>query len=366
MKSCVSSWHVKWLQADMTDIDIRIVGHAGRITLNRPKALNALTYSMISQIEDALDAWASDPAVALIVLDAAGEKAFCAGGDIADLYRTGMDGDFEFGQKFWADEYRLNAKIFAYAKPIVSFLQGFTMGGGVGVGCHGSHRIVGDTSRIAMPEVGIGLVPDVGGSLMLALAPGRVGEYLGTTAYRMDAGDAIFAGFADTYIPESDWPDLIATLETTGDTTQIEAMAQPAPLAKLKASEADINRFFAGETLGDIYTLLDQSEDEFANETLKTLKRNSPLAMASAVEILHRLRGVAMSIEKTLDLEFRFTSRAMEFGDFLEGIRAAIIDKDRAPRWKHDINAVPTTDVAKMLMPQRQIKLDLTKREAAQ
>ncbi len=205
----------------MADIDIRIEGCAGRITLNRPKALNALTYDMAMAIHAALRDWAGDDAVRLIVIDAAGDKAFCAGGDIADLYRTGTEGDFAYGRKFWADEYRMNAALFEFPKPVVSLMQGFTMGGGVGVGCHGSHRIVGDSSQIAMPECGIGLVPDVGGSMILARAPGRLGEYLGTTAARLGAADAILAGFADTYIPEGDWPALIAELCRTGDVAAV-------------------------------------------------------------------------------------------------------------------------------------------------
>jgi len=157
----------------MSDILIRQDGHAGRITLNRPEALNAMTYDMAHAIEHALDAWRDDPSVALVIIDALGDKAFCAGGDIQDLYAQGQRGNFAYGEQFWADEYRLNAKIFEYPKPYIAFMQGFTMGGGVGISCHGSHRIVGESSQIAMPECGIGLVPDVGGSLMLALAPGR-------------------------------------------------------------------------------------------------------------------------------------------------------------------------------------------------
>lgn len=146
----------------MSDIDIRITGRAGRITLTRPKALNAMTYDMCLAIEAALDDWATQDAVALVIIDAEGDRAFCSGGDIAELYETGTKGDYAYYRRFWADEYRLNNKMFSYAKPIVSLLQGFTMGGGVGIGCHGSHRIVGDSSQVAMPECGIGLVPDVG------------------------------------------------------------------------------------------------------------------------------------------------------------------------------------------------------------
>ncbi|SPH20926.1 putative 3-hydroxyisobutyrate dehydrogenase [Ascidiaceihabitans donghaensis] len=334
----------------MTDISIRITGRAGRITLQRPDALNAMTYDMCLAIETALDAWRDDPAVALVVIDAMGERAFCSGGDIADLYATGRAGDFAYGQKFWADEYRLNNKIFEYSKPVVSFLQGFTMGGGVGIGCHGSHRIVGDTSQIAMPEVGIGLVPDVGGSLMLALAPGRLGEYLGCTAARMNAGDAIFAGFADIYLPEAAWDSTIKTLELTGDVDHIKAQDVPAS-GPIENNQDAINRHFHGASLGDIWITLESDTSDFAQATLKQMKRNSPLSMACAIEILSRLRGPSLTMGKALDLEYRFTARAMEHGDFLEGIRAAIIDKDRQPKWQFADGVVPPMAVSKMLQP---------------
>ena len=166
----------------MDDIWIRKEGRAGRITLSRSKALNALTYAMCRQIDAALIGWAGDPDVALVLIDAEGDRAFCAGGDIAEMYATGTAGDFDYGRRFWADEYRMNARLAEFPKPVASFLQGFTMGGGVGVGCHGSHRIVGESAQVAMPECGIGLVPDVGGSFILATAPGRLGDRLTATA----------------------------------------------------------------------------------------------------------------------------------------------------------------------------------------
>jgi 3-hydroxyisobutyrate dehydrogenase len=335
----------------MSDIDIRIEGRAGRITLNRPKALNAMTYDMCLAIEAAFDAWREDDDVHLILLDAIGDRAFCSGGDIADLYEQGTKGNFAYGQKFWADEYRLNHKIFTYPKPVVSFLQGFTMGGGVGVGCHGSHRIVGESSQIAMPECGIGLVPDVGGSLMLALAPGRLGEYLGITAARMGAADAIFAGFADHYVPELMWADVAEKLVQTGDPDVIQQVAQAASSGTLESRLEEINTLFAGETLSDILTDLSHASSDFANEALKMIARTSPLSAACTIEMMHRLRGPGLSMEKALDLEYRFTYRASEHGDFLEGIRAAIIDKDRAPKWQYADVDVPLAAVAKMLQP---------------
>jgi 3-hydroxyisobutyrate dehydrogenase len=335
----------------MADIHIRKTGHAGRITLQRPKALNALTYQMCLDIDAALKAWAKDDEVLLIVIDAEGDKAFCAGGDIAEMYETGTRGDYAYGRKFWFDEYRMNNRLHEYPKPVVSFLQGFTMGGGVGVGCHGSHRIVGETSQIAMPECGIGLVPDVGGTYILANAPGRLGEYLGTTASRMNAGDAILVGFADGFIPQAEWPALIEALETTGDVTVLEQAYQDAPKASLPAIQSAIDTHFGGESLGDILNSLEHDGGDFAHDALKKLSRNAPLSMACTVEMIHRLRGPSLTLRKALDMEYRFTYRAMEHGDFIEGIRAQIIDKDRNPSWQHELHKVPAVAVSKMLIP---------------
>jgi len=335
----------------MTDIDIRKEGRTGRITLTRPKALNALSYEMCLAIEDALDAWAGDDDVRLVVIDAEGDKAFCAGGDITSLYKAGKAGDFEFGRRFWRDEYRLNAKIAAYPKPYVAFLQGFTMGGGVGIGCHGSTRVVCGSSIIAMPECGIGLVPDVGGSLLLARAPGRVGEYLGTTATRMGPDDAIFAGFADVYVPQSNWAGLIETLCETGDPAAVAEQAETAPEGTLRHLLTRIDAHFGGESLLDILNSLKVEDSDFADETLDAMKRNSPLSMACTVEMIHRNRGPGADIRRALELEYRFTHRAMEKGDLLEGIRAAVIDKDRAPQWQHDLDDPPLLAATQMLIP---------------
>lgn len=333
----------------MSDINIRITGRAGRITLTRPKALNAMTYDMCLAIEAALDSWARDDAVALVVIDAEGERAFCSGGDIAELYETGTKGDYGYGRQFWADEYRLNNKIFQYPKPVVSFMQGFTMGGGVGIGCHGSHRIVGESSQIAMPECGIGLVPDVGGTFILAKAPGRLGAYLGTTATRLGPDDAIFAGFADVFMPESTWPEIIAKLENSGDASEIKGETPPA--GDLRNQMPEIDRHFAGDSLAAVTSSLQNADTDFAKDTLKKLSRVSPLSAACTIEIIHRLRDSGPTMASALDLEYRFTYRAMEHGDFLEGIRAAIIDKDRNPQWQHADGTVPPAAISDMLHP---------------
>ncbi len=335
----------------MADILIGKEGRAGRITLNRPQALNALTYEMCLKIDRALIDWAGDPEVALVLIEAAGERAFCAGGDIAEMYATGTRGDFGYGRRFWADEYRMNARIAEYPKPVVSFLQGFTMGGGVGVGCHGSHRIVGESSQVAMPECGIGLVPDVGGSFLLATAPGRFGEYLGTTGARMGPEDAILAGFADRFVPEAEWPALKARLIGTGDPDAVPDAAREAPPGRLAALRPEIDALFAGATLGDIARALADADTAFAAEALAALSRASPLSAACTVEMIRRLRGRA-TMRAALAMEYRFTFRSMGRADFIEGIRAAIIDKDRNPRWRHaGPGAVPAEDVEQMLAP---------------
>ncbi|MFO1139912.1 MAG: enoyl-CoA hydratase/isomerase family protein [Paracoccus sp. (in: a-proteobacteria)] len=311
----------------MADIFTRKDRRAGRITFTRPQALNALDHDMALAIYRALAAWRDDPEVALVVIDAEGERAFCAGGDIAALYHAARAGDHLVGRVFFRDEYRMNARIAEYPKPIVALMQGFVMGGGVGVGGNASHRIVGATTQVAMPETGIGMIPDVGGSWLLAHAPGRAGEYLGLTGARMGPGDAIWAGFADTYIPEAEWPALIDRLAGTGDVAAIQGQPRPAaPLAGMDLSA------FAGATVADIMAALEAMGDE---ASLKPLRRASPLSMAATLELVRAARKDA-SIRDSLAREMRFTARTTESGDFLEGVRAQIIDKDRNPQWHAD------------------------------
>lgn len=333
------------------EIEIRIDGRAGRITLNRPGALNALSYAMCKAIDAALIAWAKDARVALVVIDAVGDRAFCAGGDIAEMHAAGMAGDLEYGRRFWADEYRMNARLFHFPKPVVSLMQGYIMGGGVGIGCHGSHRVVCETSQMALPECGIGLVPDVGSTLLLARAPGRLGEYLGTTGHRMGPGDAIHAEFADYFVPRAKWPDLIAELCESGDWEAVDRAAEAAPPSALAQDQDWIDRHFAGATIRDVINLLRGAEGERAEATRTALGRGSPLSVACTLELVHRAR-LRDTIEHALEQEYRFTHRAMDQGDFLEGVRAAIIDKDKTPHWRHAaIAEVSASEVSGMLMP---------------
>lgn len=335
----------------MNDVVTRVSGRAGHITLNRPAKLNALTREMCLVVEAALDGWRDDPAVRLVLIDAEGPRAFCAGGDMAAVARAVLAGDHRFGHDFFRDEYRLNAKIAARPKPVVSFMQGLTMGGGVGLGGHASHRIVGETTQIAMPETAIGLVPDVGGSLILARAPGAVGEYLGVTGARIGAADAIFAGFADRFVPEADWPALKGRLAETGDAGALPEHAAPA--ATLPARLPLLGRLFADPSPAG---LLDGPGREAADDPCvaalrDALARFSPLSILATLELIRRTRA-AGTIEAALRHEFRFTTRAARDGDLVEGVRARLIDRDNAPRWKHrTITDVAPQEVAAMLAP---------------
>lgn len=325
-------------------------GHAGIVTFNRPQALNALSHGMSIRLEQALDAWAADPAVAVVMIRAEGARAFCAGGDVAAIYHAGRAGDIDSGRAFWRDEYRMNAKIAEFPKPLVAFMQGFVMGGGVGVGGNANHRIVGETTQIAMPETQIGLVPDVGGSRLLSAAPGYLGEYLGLTGTRLGPGDALLTRFADHYVAESDWPALQQLLIDTGDARHLANAIAPAPEAPLAALRAEIDAAFSAPDLPAILARLEESGTPFAQATLSTLARMSPLSLALTLALIRAVRG--RDIRRALETEFRITARAVEQADFLEGVRAQLIDKDRQPRWRHATAAeVDPAEVAGFLAP---------------
>ncbi|MGH6815790.1 MAG: enoyl-CoA hydratase/isomerase family protein [Hyphomicrobiaceae bacterium] len=317
------------------DVVIRREGHAGRIALNRPKALNALTYAMVTAIWDALTAWQDDPAVELVLLDGAGERGLCAGGDVRAMYDSAPQGA-GFAKKFWADEYRLNALIGRYPKPYVAFMDGIVMGGGIGLSAHGSRRIVTDRSELAMPETGIGLIPDVGGTWLLAHAPGEIGVYLGLTGERMRGAGTIYAGFADTFVPAAKLGALAVALgQARADTLDavIASFAGQPPASDLAARADVINRTFCGNTLGAIRDALQAEGSAWSVKTLATLRTRSPLALAATLAAIRRARTLG-SLEEALDVEYRLTTRLFEHGEFIEGVRALIVDKDRSPKWR--------------------------------
>lgn len=331
------------------DILIRFKGRVGRATLNRPQALNALTYDMALALEQALDGWADDSEISMVLIDASGDRAFSAGGDIQTLYHTGKAGDLNYGRKFWADEYRLNSKIVSYPKPYVALMDGIVMGGGVGISAHGSHRIVTERTMLAMPECAIGLVPDVGGTHILGRAPGFLGEYLGLTGTRLGAADAILAGFADVFVPSDRLGRLTETLIETGDPESIRDFVEVAPEGKLGKDLDRIDRIFAADTVADMAELLKPDAGGWAQATVKSLGYGSPLSLACTLQLIRDARASG-DLKTALRHEYRYVSRCMEHGDFLEGIRAAVIDKDRTPHWRHaSIGDVEPGEVAAML-----------------
>jgi enoyl-CoA hydratase len=315
------------------DIIARIEGSAGRITLNRPKALNALSHAMVHAIMAALMEWRDDDRVKHVVIDGAGGRAFCAGGDIRAVYDV-LPSDPDLARSFWRDEYRLNAMIAGYPKPYVAIMDGFCLGGGVGLSAHGSHRIVTERSLVGMPETAIGFTPDVGGSFLLARAPGHSGEYMAATAHRMDAADAIQAGFADAMINAQDVAEFIAALCEGRDADEIARRHEIySGASMLAARQSLIDRAFGAETITEAVGRLRDVDEPWEQETLKKIAAHSPTALAAAHFSVRKVRHLK-NIEKSLDHEYRFAHRSPGLHDFREGVRALIVDKDGNPRWQ--------------------------------
>ncbi len=335
------------------EIIIRREGRAGRVTLNRPKALNALTYEQLTATAEVLEVWRSDPSVQLVLLDGAGERAFCAGGDVLSLYQSRKDGP-GFARQFWRDEYHLNAAISHYPKPVAVIQEGIVMGGGIGLSSHASHRIVTERSQLAMPETTIGLVPDVGGLWLLANAPGRLGEYLGLLGERMNAADAIFAGFSDTCVRSERHDELIAALvDPDGDPVgvTVAGFADAPPPVVLADHVAEIDEIFEADTLEEILARLSASPSGWAQKATASAQSRSPLSMKLTLAGVRAAREMS-SLEDALNLEYRLTTRLFEHGEFIEGIRALLVDKDKAPRWNPATLAEVTNEmVAAFLAP---------------
>ncbi|KAA2238000.1 enoyl-CoA hydratase/isomerase family protein [Salinarimonas soli] len=338
-------------------------GAAGLIVLNRPAALNALTLGMVRAMREALDAWAADPAVTRIVVTGAGEKAFCAGGDIRRLYEAGRAGRREEALTFWREEYELNALIRRYPKPYVALVDGIVMGGGVGVSLHGSHRVAGERYLFAMPEVGIGFFPDVGATHALPRLPGRTGVYLALTGERVRAGDALALGLATHAAPSAAMPALrealIAGEPVDAVLARHAAAPEPGPVA---GERAIIDRCFAADTVPAILARLDEAAaggSDFAGKTAATIRAKSPTSLAIALEQM-RL-GAGLDFEEAMRTEFRVVSRIAEGVDFYEGVRAVIVDKDGAPRWRPDtLDGVSRADVEAYFAPLPGAELDLS------
>jgi len=321
------------------DILISRDGAAGRIVLNRPQVLNALTHEMTVELHAQLKAWAIDDLVKLVIIEGAGEKAFCAGGDIRALYHS-RPANEDFVRQFFADEYRLNMTIKSYPKPYVAIMDGIVMGGGVGVSVPGRRRIATERTICAMPETGIGLFPDVGGTYFLSRAPEYAGIYLGLTGERMNAANAIHAGFADCMVPSADLPGLLAALceydygaDVLAGIDQLigadEIDPGPASLASLAEDQSEI---FSRKSMEQIIAGLTELNSEWSNRTIATLNQKSPTSLKVTLQAMNSAR--ALNFNACMAQEYRIVLQIMKGGDIYEGIRALLVDKDGQPRWQ--------------------------------
>jgi enoyl-CoA hydratase len=343
---------------DASSVLVERTGSLAHIRLNRPKALNSLTLDMVRKISGALDDFEADPRIATVLLTGEGDRGLCAGGDIRALYESGRAGT-DLAATFWREEYRLNARIKNFSKPYVAIMDGITMGGGVGLSAHGSHRIATERTRLAMPETGIGFFPDVGGSWLLARSPGEFGTYLGLTGEHIGASDAIYAGLADLYLPISAMPHLQNALETlpsgAADNNRVrkilDSFAMPLEATVLQQCRNEIDHIFTGDRIETILEALAQSRTEFAAKTRTVLLGKSPTSMKLALRLI-RLAGASTSLEQCLNREFAAGLRLLAGHDFYEGVRAAVIDKDRNPRWSPtDLDEIKDSDIAAYLVP---------------
>ncbi|MHB8822020.1 MAG: enoyl-CoA hydratase/isomerase family protein, partial [Pseudomonadaceae bacterium] len=315
----------------------------GHLCLNRPNGLNALTLVMVRQLQNQLSAWAQDPAIRAVVLRGAGDKAFCAGGDIRALYDSQRSGD-DLHLRFLEEEYALDQCLHAYPKPVLALLDGYVLGGGMGLAQAASLRLITERTRMAMPEVGIGFFPDVGGSYFLPRLPGELGLYLGVSGVQIGASDALYAGLADHCIDSSRLAELDAALDrlpwadNAADSLQallVDMARHELPDAELQRLRPAIDRCFAAADLPAIRAALQAERQadvrDWAGRTLQVLDGRSPLAMAVTLVLLRR--GRQLSLADCFALELHLDRQWFAKGDFMEGVRALIIDKDKAPRW---------------------------------
>lgn len=309
-------------------------GRVARIRLNRPKALHALNTGMCVAMLDAIDRWHDDPAIEAVLIDHAEGRGFCAGGDIRMIAESGA-GDGAAARDFFRTEYRLNHRLFTYAKPIVAFMDGVTMGGGVGISQPARFRVATENTRFAMPETGIGLFPDVGGGWYLSRLPGHVGEYLALTGARLSGGECLALGLATHFLPadrlEAAKVAIIAHPQEIG--AILDRLAAPAPEPALLGHRAVIDALFAGKTVEDILAALEADGGDWATATLAILATKSPQALKVSLKLVRDGRYMP-SFEDEMRQEFAVATRVVQRPDFREGVRAVILDKDNAPRWQ--------------------------------
>jgi enoyl-CoA hydratase len=309
-------------------------GGLASIVLNRPRAMNSLTFGMVTAVAAQLREWQDDPDVETVVISGAGERGLCAGGDIVGLYRD-IQGDVSAAATFWASEYTLNLAIANYAKPYVAIMDGVVLGGGVGVSAHGSVRVVTERTRIGMPEVGIGFVPDVGGTWLLARAPGELGTHAGLTGGSFSGADALELGLADHFVASERLEEFADALVSMSASDALLRFATDAPASELAAARPWIDECYASDDAIEILARLAASLNEEARATADVIRSKSPTAVAVTLESLRRARASA-TLAQVLDTEFRVSLRFATGTEMAEGIRAQVIDKDRTPHWSPD------------------------------
>ncbi|BBZ71578.1 3-hydroxyisobutyryl-CoA hydrolase [Mycobacterium paraseoulense] len=340
----------KGVTEESDEVLTRVDGNVGLITLNRPKAINSLNQQMVDALSAILTDWADDDAIRAVVLSGAGERGLCAGGDVVSIYHSARKDGIE-ARRFWRDEYLLNGQIADFAKPYVALMDGIVMGGGVGVSAHANTRVVTDTSKIAMPEVGIGFVPDVGGAFLLSRAPGGLGLHAALTGAPFSGADAVAMGFADHYVPHDDLQAFTRAIVAGGVQSAIAAHAVDPPPSVLAAQRHWIDECYAGDTVEDIVASLRKHDAGPAQDAANLIGTRSPISLSVTLEAVRRAAKL-QTVKDVLVQDYRVSSASLRSHDLVEGIRAQLIDKDRNPKWSPaTLAAVTAADVEAYFAP---------------
>lgn len=322
----------------------------GFLTLNRPKAINSLTHSMVTAMSEALRDWAGNDEIGAVVLDGAGERGLCAGGDVVAIHHSAKAGGAE-ARAFWFDEYRLNSLISHYPKPYVALMDGIVMGGGVGVSAHAGVRVVTETAKVAMPEVGIGFIPDVGGTYLLSRAPGGLGLHAALTGAPFGAGDAIAMGFADHFVPHADLAAFAAAVVADGVTAALGLFSQEPPPSPLAAQRDWIDHCYAEATVAGIIAALRGHDEGAAHDAADLIATRSPIACSVTLAAVRRAAALP-TLDDVLVQEYRVSCASLRSHDLVEGIRAQLVDKDRNPQWSPaSLAAVTDADIESYFAP---------------
>jgi enoyl-CoA hydratase len=338
------------VHGESDEVLTRVDGNVGYVTLNRPKAINSLNQTMVDLLSSVLIRWERDEAIRAVVVAGAGERGLCAGGDVVALYHSARKDGVD-ARRFWRDEYLLNGLVGRFAKPYVALMDGIVMGGGVGISAHANTRVVTDTAKVAFPEVGIGFIPDVGGAYLLSRAPGKLGMHAALTGTPFNGADAIALGFADHYVPHSEVDAFTAAVATDGVEGALAHHAIEPPPSELVAQREWIDECYSGDGVIDIVAALRGHGAEPANDAASLIATRSPIALSVTFEAVRRARDLG-TLEDVLVQDYRVSSASARSHDFVEGIRAQLVDKDRNPKWSPArLDEVTVADVASYFAP---------------